>query len=285
MSTKENPLVSICIPTYNGETYLEEALLSAINQSYKNIEIIISDDNSKDKTLEIVNLIKLKTDVPIHVFNHDPNGIGANWNYSVTKANGEYIKFLFQDDLLEKTCIEDLLQPFLNNKKIGISFCRRKILMESEDESNLEWIKNLKELHIHWKNLNPQQKGKALLKDKNFLAHPKNKVGEPTAVLLKKEVFDKIGYFRTDLKQSLDYEYWYRVFKKYDVGFVDKELISFRLHNEQATAKNNNNQIKDYTLYPVLIYKHFFWYLHPSLRKELFFRYNRIGKLLNKNTK
>ena len=87
MTTENKPLVSICIPTFNGEAYLEECLHSAINQTYKNIEIIVSDDASKDRTLQIINEITSKTDIPIFIFKHQPNGIGANWNNCIKNAN------------------------------------------------------------------------------------------------------------------------------------------------------------------------------------------------------
>ena len=56
-----NPLVSICIPTYNGKRYIDQCISSAMNQSYNNIEIIISDDQSMDNTIEIANTILDKT--------------------------------------------------------------------------------------------------------------------------------------------------------------------------------------------------------------------------------
>ena len=85
-------LVSICIPTYNGEAYLAEALQSAIAQTYRPLEIIVSDDASKDRTLDIVKEFQTKTDIPFYVYHHQPAGIGANWNNCVSHANGEYIK-------------------------------------------------------------------------------------------------------------------------------------------------------------------------------------------------
>jgi glycosyltransferase involved in cell wall biosynthesis len=89
-----NSLVSICIPTYNGKKYLNEALESVKSQVYKNIEVIISDDNSTDSTLEICNKFKHEVDFPVYIYSHKPSGIGANWNYIIEKANGDFIKFL-----------------------------------------------------------------------------------------------------------------------------------------------------------------------------------------------
>lgn len=278
-----HPLVSICIPTFNGEEHIAEAIKSALSQTYGNIEIIVSDDNSTDKTLEIINSFKQKTTIPIYTYNHQPQGIGANWNYSVTKAKGEYIKFLFQDDIIDNNCIEELLKPFLTNSKVGLSFCKRRFLIEENTEGETdEWINKFSDLHLAWSKIQYIQKGKELLKDQTFLSSPRNKVGEPTAVLLAKKVFDKVGYFRTDLKQSLDYEFWYRVFAKYHVGFIDKTLISFRLHDNQTSAINSKTTINDYELYPLIIYKNIFRHLHPVLKKQLFLKYNIWGKTFRK---
>ena len=139
-----HPLVSICIPTYNGEAFITEALESAINQTYPNLEIIVSDDASKDKTLEIINTFKSKTSIPIHVFNHEPNGIGSNWNHSVRKSNGDYIKFLFQDDVLKLECISKMMELFLTHKNLGMVYCKRDFLYESKNET----VEHLSLIHI-----------------------------------------------------------------------------------------------------------------------------------------
>src|SRR5690606_24488463 len=94
MKNETFPLVSICIPTYNGAAYIAEALESAIHQTYPHLEIVVSDDASTDATLAIVERFKSKTHIPVSVYHHVPKGIGANWNHCVKQANGAYIKFL-----------------------------------------------------------------------------------------------------------------------------------------------------------------------------------------------
>lgn len=277
------PLVSICIPTYNGAKYLAEALESAIAQTYRPLEIIISDDDSKDRTLQIVEEYQNKTNIPFFIFQHKPSGIGENWNNCIKLANGAYIKFLFQDDILERDCISQMIKPVIDfNNNIGLVFCKRKFIFNPQNEKENEWVQSFKDVHSSWTLLKPIQKGKDLLKDKNLLKHPRNKVGEPATVLLKKEVFDKVGYFNTVLKQALDYEFWYRVFTKYDVAFINSELVYFRLHENQATVQNSKQKIIDYELYPELMYKNCFKYLHNQNKIKLFFRYNIVGKLVFK---
>ena len=280
---KQNyPLISICIPTYNGQAFLVEAMESAINQTYPNLEIVVSDDASKDTTLNIIEAYKDKTSIPIYIFHHEPNGIGANWNNSVRKANGEYIKFLFQDDVMEPTCIEKMVHIANMDKNIGMVYCERTIIYDEEDNYSTLWIKSYGTLHNRWKNSSSTKKivsGKYLLKDEYLLHMPKNKFGEPTALLIKKDVFKKIGYFDEQLKQLLDLEFWYRILKFYNVGFVNEKLVSFRLHSNQATQINKDNQVNEIDLLTKICYKKFLWQGHPKTRLFLFKKHNSIVRM------
>lgn len=287
MTNKKNipkaPLVSICIPTYNGEKYLEEALISALNQTYQNIEIVISDDNSSDSTLEVANKIKNKTKIPFFIFHHQPNGIGANWNNCVRKANSNYIKFLFQDDILKPICIEKMMQIALMGKNIGLVFSKRDIIYSDRNKFFDDWMEHYEHLHTYWENLKTINSGVKLLKKCNcLLESPENKVGEPVAVLLRKEVFKKAGVFDETLVQALDFEFWYRVFKYYKIGFIDEALVSFRLHQGQATVKNNNIGNEDYVKYEKSVYKNLFFQVAPNIQKRLFKKYNKCYNLLRK---
>ena len=102
--TRNKGLVSVCIPTYNGEQYLKQTLDSVLNQTYKNIEIIITDDLSSDDT---ENIIKSYHDERIKYFvNTQRSGLAGNWNESLKKSSGEFIKILCQDDLLMPDAVE-----------------------------------------------------------------------------------------------------------------------------------------------------------------------------------
>lgn len=281
-----NPLVSICIPTYNGQKFITDAMDSAINQTYRPLEIVVSDDASKDATLEMVKSFQNKTDIPIHIFAHKPSGIGANWNHSIKKSKGEYIKFLFQDDILAPTCVEKMMEIAVANKEVGMVYSKRDFLFDSADAKSIEWIQLYSNLHLSWKKnliINREvTKGTDLLKDENLLNFPENKIGEPTAVLLKKEVFEKVGYFSEVLKQTLDIEFWYRLMKKYDVVYIDEKLLSFRLHNNQATFINAKNELNESKFFYYSMYKKLFWYLCFKTQKKLFYEFNIFGKFLKR---
>ena len=260
-------LISICIPTYNGEKYLQEALDSVKVQTYKNIEVIISDDNSNDKTLEICSKFKSEVDFPVFIYNHTPQGIGANWNNCVKKSNGEYIKFLFQDDILKKKCLEKMYY-FLNKYSVEWVACKRNFLYEKEymtDELR-KWLEIFGDLQ---KNLmcNFNDEGvviltKKIFKHKTFFSSPLNKIGEPSTIMFHKNVLKNVGPFNIDLKQILDYEYSYRVLKKYRVGIIDERLIFFRLHQGQTTTLNQKNNVNENLLFQRFKLKELFWFLN-----------------------
>lgn len=276
-------LVSICIPTFNGEQFIVEAMESAIKQSYANLEIVVSDDASKDATLQLIEQFKEKTKIPIHIYHHLPNGIGANWNNCLKSAKGVYIKFLFQDDVLQPTCIEEMVQVLEQNKHIGLVASKREFMVEAShatEETN-KWIQGFGDLQAA---LNLQMKNEMRILDKKlfksdlFLENPKNKVGEPSVVLFKKKLVEKIGYFREDLKQNLDYEFYYRILKKQQIAVLEKKLVKFRLHQQQATNVNKGND-DDYVKYDKIIYKDYFWFLNTKKKMALLKRYNPIVKL------
>ena len=109
-----NSLVSIIIPVYNVEEYLDECLNSAITQTYSNIEIIIVNDGSTDRSTDIIGKYK-KKDNRIKVFSINNSGQGKARNIGINNSLGEYIYFLDSDDFIEKQTIEILLNSIQSN--------------------------------------------------------------------------------------------------------------------------------------------------------------------------
>lgn len=103
-------MISVCIATYNGDKYIEEQILSILNQLSDEDEIIISDDGSKDKTLKVIDRLN---DGRIQVFkNNNRHGVVPNFENALKHASGEYIFFSDQDDIWKrdkvKICIDNL---------------------------------------------------------------------------------------------------------------------------------------------------------------------------------
>lgn len=238
---KDIPLVSICIPTYQGEKFIKEALSSVLSQTYPHIEIIFSDDASTDKTVEIAKLFKEKSSVNFNIIIHKQYGLVHNWNFCVSQAKGKYIKFLFQDDLLEPDCVEQMVKLAEQNEHIGLVFSPRGMILAEGADSDPGCMGVYQEcgnLHKAWSYLKPIQSGQELLLDPNLIKDPINKIGEPSSVLIRKQVFDKVGLFDSSLYQLIDVDMWFRIMSHYKIGFVDKTLSHFRIHPQQQTRTN-----------------------------------------------
>jgi glycosyltransferase involved in cell wall biosynthesis len=112
----EDYLVSVFIPVYNGEKYLEETLQSVSQQTYKNFEVLLVDDSSTDGSLEIINDFVSK-DKRFKVFSKPNGGMTAfSWNFILPKIKGHFIYYLSQDDLLSRNLLESAVQRHLETK-------------------------------------------------------------------------------------------------------------------------------------------------------------------------
>lgn len=275
----ENALISICIPTYNGEKYLQEALDSVTKQTYKNIEVIISDDASADATLEIAENFKQQAPFPVSIFKHDPAGIGANWDHCIEKATGEWIKFLFQDDILEPNCLEEFLKV---QQKTGeqVFFCKR-IIIDSigKDISDTSYIADLQ------KRILPDladymvfsKKDLKLIGKKKALSH--NFIGEPVAGFVSKSAYLKTGLHNPKLRQLLDLEYNLRLLRNFKIVLINQKLVRFRVHPEQTTQQNRRKNINEHLILDHYIIRNFYKYL--SRAAILGYFYERFGLLKN----
>ncbi|NET45453.1 glycosyltransferase [Okeania sp. SIO2B3] len=284
---KKSPLVSICIPTYNGENFIRAAINSALSQTYSNLEIIISDDNSTDKTLEIAKSLQSENpQIEFRIICHQNYGLVGNLNFCISQVRGKYIKFLFQDDLLEKSCIEELVKIAEQDSEIGLIFSRRRVILESGAEKNSTCIaayRGTQDLHKDWSNLKTIQSGKDLLLDPNLMKYRLNKIGEPTTVLIPKTVFEKIGLFDSSLTQVLDIDMWFRIMGNYKIGFVDKDLSQLRIHPRQQTQINltSGKNPQDYQrFYQKMLENPVYSFLAPEVKETV---RQKLGFLLKQD--
>ena len=230
-------LISICIPTYNGEKYLRECLDSVLLQTYKNIEIVIVDDCSSDTTVAIVEGY-IQKDSRIKLYKNEHNfGLVGNWNKALDVAKGEWIKFVFQDDLIEKKCLE-ILSNAVNGHSIVT--CDRNFIFDDSvsevlkkyyTEDLLTLKKLVKSTDIRF--LSNQQVSE--FASRNLAL---NFIGEPTAVLFHKRVIADLGSFNSDFSQICDLEYWLRISTAHGLVYVPQYLVSFRVHANSESAKN-----------------------------------------------
>jgi len=213
------PLVSVIIPCYNSGKWIGECLNSVCEQTYENIEIIVVDDGSSDKTDEIIKAI----DNPlIHYFYKKNEGSSASRNYGIKKANGTLIAFLDSDDVWHKTKVEE--QVNIIKKGFDFVYCDFEILgSKSSQQNELSFV-------------NPEnykQPIKTVLLKKNI-------VSGGSCVLLKKHIFDKVGLFNESIIIGEDWELWTRIFwHDYKPYFINKKL-SFIRKNDHSVQHTTN---------------------------------------------
>ena len=106
--------ISVIVPVYNCEDYLEESLGSILNQTFNDIEIICIDDGSSDDSLRILKKIA-SSDSRIQVFAQENQGAGAVRNYGMKKASGDYVYFFDADDFLESDALEKAYSNAVRN--------------------------------------------------------------------------------------------------------------------------------------------------------------------------
>jgi glycosyltransferase involved in cell wall biosynthesis len=120
---KDKPLVSVFIPVYNAEKYIVEVVESIVNQNYENIELVISDDASKDNTPKILEELFKKYPSKIKLFLQEKNlGITKNCNFLLSKCTGDFIVFTAGDDMMKKTKIMTQVDYMTKNPKCNLSF-------------------------------------------------------------------------------------------------------------------------------------------------------------------
>ena len=126
-------LISVIVPIYNVEKYLDRCVQSIIDQTYKNLEIILVDDGSPDNCPKMCDEYA-KLDKRIKVIHKKNGGLMAAWIDGVKMSSGKYIAFVDSDDWVEKTYIEDLYMPFNKYKNLQLTIC--KFYRATDDEKH-----------------------------------------------------------------------------------------------------------------------------------------------------
>ena len=107
------PLISIIVPVYNVERFIDRCIQSIINQTYKNLEIILIDDGSTDSSLAICQKYR-NSDKRIKIIKKTNGGVSSARNIGLLHANGQYINFVDSDDYLDNSCLDKLYQALIN---------------------------------------------------------------------------------------------------------------------------------------------------------------------------
>jgi alpha-1,3-rhamnosyltransferase len=218
-----NYKVSIIIPSYNGEKYIQETIESCLNQTYNNLEIIVVDDCSTDNTLKILESFRERILLNI---NKNNLGIVKNVNRGISLSTGDFFILLGHDDILDKKHVENMLKEFndeivaVHCNSIVIDHAGREIKLARNDENQIKKTKNcMFELSID-----------------NFISS--------CGMMHKSDVFKKIGGWD---EQYLHYGEWLYYIKELQFGkiiYTTNVRAYYRKHETNITNTFQNKEIK-----------------------------------------
>ncbi len=225
----EKPLVSILMTTCNRPGFFIKAIESALFQTYKNIEIIITDDSTNDETEKIVNSYKKRFKNIYYERNKYTLGQELNVRKCFDLSKGEYVNFLFDDDLFHPQKIEKMMDFFFADPSVAMVASSRQII-----NSNGEILGNMEGLDYFIKN-SAAIAGKDIIR--LCLVNTKNYIGEPTTVLFnKKYLKEPFGIFLgRQYINNIDMASWFSILTEGKLGFLLEPLSFFRIHDSQIT--------------------------------------------------
>ncbi len=222
MNNKNTPLISVVIPTFNSGNFIRETIEPVLNQTYKNFEIIVVDDESTDNTVSILEELSGKDErITYYQIPHSGRP-SVPRNYGVEKSNGEYIAFLDSDDIWIKDKLEKQISEFKKHPDYIFVYS----MSVTFGDVNI-FSPHYEVLPLLYK----------VCKTKHDLISKGNSITCST-VLIKKEYFQKVGGFDEDinLKAVEDYDLWIRLSELGSFGFVPRIQTYYRVHGKQSSA-------------------------------------------------
>jgi glycosyltransferase involved in cell wall biosynthesis len=224
----KNPSVSIIIATYNREKLILRSIESAIKQSFKDFEILIIDDGSTDNTFHLIKEI-LRRDKRLKYIYQENKGWPSAYNNGILNSNGKYIAFLDSDDEWLPEKLEKQVAFLENNKGFDGVTCYGNIIVDDKEKIKLGVLKQLDDYNNQLKNLI----------NGDFPSIP-------SSLLLKKEIFEKIGYYDEFLKLSADTDMMIRIFKAgFKIGVIKEVLFNYHIHKQNLTGITADTMIKN----------------------------------------
>jgi glycosyltransferase involved in cell wall biosynthesis len=210
-------LISVIIPLYNKEESIQSTINSVLNQSFKNIEVLIIDDGSTDNSLKVLSSID---DIRLRIISKPNGGVSDARHYGVKNATSEYIFFLDADDIIHVDCLNVFVNLINRYKNMSVFVANFKIIYGNNNE--ITYCKGNNETLVN-------RPLKALWNRKIF---PRT-----GSMLIKRACFKQIGYFKTDITMYEDLEFIIRLIKKYKVVYSPEVVLLYL--TEYSTLSNS----------------------------------------------
>ena len=225
------PKISVVVPSYNHGRFVSRAIRSALEQSFSDIEVIVVDDGSQDNSLDEIRAID---DPRLRLISFPENqGAAEATNRGILEASGEFVAILNSDDSWRTDKLERQLSVFEAGRNLGAVFTWANFVDENGrfiDPDNLPFGRVFEESN--------RSRGlwlRRFLLQSNCLCHP--------SVLIRREVYDRVGLYDERFRQLPDMDMWIRVCSLHNIHIVPEPLVNFRLlqseKNTSAISKPN----------------------------------------------
>ena len=216
------PLVSICLPNLNTRPFLEERMESILHQTLGNWELVVGDSYSDDGSWDFFQ--KFKSDPRVKLHQIPREGIYAGWNECLRRATGEFIYIATSDDTASPNLLARLAAPLLRFPEISIAVCDYQEIDEDSKPLQTQSNKSGKRAFLgEWLSVPSIRSGST-----EFLLHATMGTiwHTMTAVLFRRSLLERVGYFRTDRVSQADYEWTLRASLASDIAFVPGQLAT-----------------------------------------------------------
>lgn len=204
--------VSIIIPFYNC-AYVDQAIESALKQTYPNIEVLVVNDGSTKFTEKITPYLSR-----IRYFEKENGGTASALNLGIKNATGEYFAWLSSDDLFYENKVSKQL-AFMKERNCYISYTNYSLI-----DSDSKIFHKAAAVHFPYKI--------------DFLQNLRKGCNiNGCTVMMKMELFSKLGLFNENLKFTQDYDFWLRAVQHYELCYLNESLVKYRVHNQMGTKR------------------------------------------------
>jgi glycosyltransferase involved in cell wall biosynthesis len=227
---RSQPLVSVCIPSFNSEEFIATTLESLLSQTLTDFEVVISDDKSTDGTISVINRFK---DPRIRLIENEQNlGLGQNWNKVLSSARGEYVKLLGDDDVLYPECLGRQIAALENSKNASavLAICNRNVIN----------ARNEVVMRRRFPFGPGLVSGRKLIR--NSIRWGSNLIGEPVVGLFRRRKLNQTAMCDASNPYVIDLALWAELLKHGDAIVDPDYLAGFRISRQKTSAKIGRRQ-------------------------------------------
>jgi glycosyltransferase involved in cell wall biosynthesis len=246
-----DPLVSVIIASYNHQEFVKEAVVSVLNQSYANIQVIAVDDGSIDKSVQILRKIK---DQRLKVISLKNNRQYHVRNLALKKAQGDFIAFQNSDDIWHKDKLMKQMAYIRKHKEVGAIFTEVEFINDKSNISEADWANGLLGIvnrkRIDWL--------KYFLENGNCLSI--------SSSLVRRKIIDQVGVFNESLVQLSDFDLWIRVAAVSELYILNEKLTQIRVLKDRNLSAPTPETINRSTLEFAQVFHR---YAEPLISRQL----------------